>query len=200
MTELGIRELQDYSLVIDARSPREYADDHLPGAVNLPVVDNDQFAEVGTRHKSDKHVAYLIGVEYSLRNIADQIKPLISRYSNADRFLVYCFRGGKRSRLWADNLRTIGFEVDVLAGGWKRYRQWVRESLTALAPTLTYRVLAGPTGCGKTRLLNALRRKGHQVLDLEDIAAHRGSLLGDLPGVTQRERPAVPSCLTAIGA
>ena len=185
MSELGIRELRDYSLVIDARSPREYADDHLPGAVNLPVVDNDQFAEVGTRHKSDKHVAYLIGVEYSLRNIADQIKPLISRYSNADRFLVYCFRGGKRSRLWADNLRTIGFEVDVLAGGWKRYREWVRESLAALAPTLTYRVLAGPTGCGKTRLLNALRRKGHQVLDLEDIAAHRGSLLGDLPGVTQ---------------
>ena len=100
MTELGIRESHDYSLVIDARSPREYADDHLPGAVNLPVVDDDQYAEVGTRHKSDKHVAYLIGVEYSLRNIADQIKPLISRYSNADRFLVYCFRGGKRSRLW----------------------------------------------------------------------------------------------------
>ncbi len=185
MTELGIRESHDYSLVIDARSPREYADDHLPGAVNLPVVDDDQYAEVGTRHKSDKHVAYLIGVEYSLRNIADQIKPLISRYSNADRFLVYCFRGGKRSRLWADNLRTIGFEVDVLAGGWKRYRQWARESLVALPPTLTYRVRAGPTGCGKTRLLHALRRKGHQVIDLEEIAAHRGSLLGDLPGVAQ---------------
>jgi hypothetical protein len=76
-----------------------------------------EFAEVGIRHKTDTHGAYLIGVEYSLRNIADQIKPLISRYTpQTDRFLVYCFRGGKRSRLWADNLRTIGFEVDVLAG------------------------------------------------------------------------------------
>jgi len=183
--QLGVREFGDYSLVIDARSPHEYAEDHLPGAVNLPVVDDAQYAEVGIRHKVDKHAAYLIGVEYSLRNIADQIKPLISRYGTADRFLVYCLRGGKRSRLWADSLRTIGFEVDVLAGGWKRYRQWVRESLAALPPTLDYRVLAGPTGCGKTRLLSELARQGQQVLDLEALASHRGSLLGDLPGQPQ---------------
>jgi len=193
--QIGVREFADYSLVIDARSPREYAEDHLPGAVNLPVVDDAQYAEVGTRHKSDKHGAYLIGVEYSLRNIADQIKPLISRYSEADRFLVYCFRGGKRSRLWADNLRTIGFQVDVLAGGWKRYRQWVRESLEALPPRFTYRVLAGPTGCGKTRLLSALAAQGEQVLDLEALAAHRGSLLGDLPGVAQPTQKAFDSLL-----
>lgn len=183
--QLGVREFADYSLVIDARSPSEFAEDHVPGAVNLPVVGDEQFAEVGTRHKSDKHGAYLIGVEYSLRNIADQIKPLISRYGSADRFLVYCFRGGKRSRLWADNLRTIGFEVDVLAGGWKRYREWVRMSLASLSPSFDYRVLAGPTGCGKTRLLVELARQGQQVLDLEGLASHRGSLLGDLPGQLQ---------------
>jgi len=183
--QLGVREFADYALVIDARSPHEFTDDHLPGAVNLPVVDDDQYAEVGTRHKTDKHGAYLVGVEHSLRNIADHIKPLISKYGSTDRFLVYCFRGGKRSRLWADNLRTIGFEVDVLRGGWKRYRQWVRESLAALAPTLNYRVLAGPTGCGKTRLLTELARQGHQVLDLEGLASHRGSLLGDLPDQAQ---------------
>jgi tRNA 2-selenouridine synthase len=193
--ELGIREFDDYSLVIDARSPHEYAEDHVPGAVNLPVVDDAQYAEVGIRHKTDKHGAYLVGVEYSLRNIADQIKPLISRYGETDRFLVYCFRGGKRSRLWADNLRTIGFQVDVLAGGWKRYRQWVRESLDELPARFSYVVLAGPTGCGKTRLLKAIADQGGQVVDLEGLASHRGSLLGDLPGTRQPSQKAFDSLL-----
>ena len=124
--QLEVQEFASYALVIDARSPREFAEDHIPRAVNLPVVDDQQYAEVGTRHRTDTHAAYLIGVEYSLRNIAAQIKPLISRFRSDDRFLVYCFRGGKRSRLWADNLRTIGFQVDVLSGGWKNYRRWVR--------------------------------------------------------------------------
>jgi tRNA 2-selenouridine synthase len=183
--QLGLREFASYALVIDARSPHEYAEDHVPGAVNLPVVDDSEFAEVGIRHKTDKHAAYLIGVEYSLRNIAAQIKPLISKFTEQDRFLVYCFRGGKRSRLWADNLRTIGFEVDVLAGGWKAYRQWVRAGLAQLPKEFNFRVLCGPTGCGKTRLLYELERQGHQVLELEGLARHRGSLLGDLPGEQQ---------------
>jgi tRNA 2-selenouridine synthase len=183
--QMGVRDFDSYALIIDARSPHEYAEDHIPGAVNLPVVDDGEYAEVGTKHKTDKHAAYLIGVEYSLRNIADQIKPLISRYGPKDRFLVYCFRGGKRSRLWGDNLRVIGFEVDVLAGGWKRYREWVRTALAELSKVFEYRVLCGPTGCGKTRMLHELRRQGHQVLDLEEIARHRGSLLGQIPGQSQ---------------
>ena len=174
-----------YSLIIDARSPREYAEDHVPGAVNLPVVDDTQYAEVGTRHRTNPHAAYLIGVEYSLHNIASHLKPLISRFGPDDRFLVYCFRGGKRSQLWAGNLRTIGFDVDVIPGGWKRYRAWVRERLATLPQAFTYRVLCGPTGCGKTRVLNELERQGEQVIDLEAIARHRGSLLGDLPGIPQ---------------
>ena len=184
-SQLGLSEFASYALVIDARSPHEYAEDHVPGAVNLPVVDDAEFAEVGIRHKTDKHAAYLIGVEYSLRNIAAQIKPLISKFTERDRFLVYCFRGGKRSRLWADNLRTIGFEVDVLSGGWKAYRQWVRAGLEQLPKEFSFRVLCGPTGCGKTRLLYELERQGHQVLELEGLARHRGSLLGDLPGERQ---------------
>lgn len=182
---LGVQEFSTYALVIDARSPREFAEDHVPGAVNLPVVNDTEYAEVGTRHRDDKHGAYLVGVEYALRNIADQIKPLIAKHDASDRFLVYCFRGGKRSRLWADNLKTIGFHVDVLAGGWKRYRQWVREMLDGLAPTFDYRVVSGTTGAGKTRLLAALSRAGEQVIDLEALARHRGSLLGALPGIDQ---------------
>jgi tRNA 2-selenouridine synthase len=193
--QLEVQDFASYSLVIDARSPHEYEEDHIPGAVNLPVVDDGEFAEVGIRHKTDKHAAYLVGVEYSLRNIADQIKPLISRYTPRDRFLVYCFRGGKRSRLWADNLRTIGFEVDLLAGGWKNYRRWVRAGLDVLPRALSYRVLCGPTGCGKTRVLHELQRQGQQVLELEGLAHHRGSLLGALPGDAQPTQKLFDSAL-----
>ncbi|HEU0203227.1 MAG TPA: rhodanese-like domain-containing protein, partial [Burkholderiaceae bacterium] len=85
-----------YALVIDARTPHEYAEDHIPGAVNLPVVADEEFAEVGTKHKADPHGAYLTGAEYAFRNIADHIRTRISTYSPDDRLLVYCFRGGKR--------------------------------------------------------------------------------------------------------
>ena len=193
--QLEVQEWSSYAMVIDARSPHEYAEDHVPGAVNLPVVDDVEYAEVGTTHRTDKHAAYLIGVEYSLRNIAARIKPLISKYTPQDRFLVYCFRGGKRSRLWADNLRTIGFQVDVLAGGWKNYRRWVRAGLESLPRAFSYRVLCGPTGCGKTRVLHELARQGHQVLELEGIARHRGSLLGDLPGQAQPSQKLFDSTL-----
>ena len=197
-TPLAPRPFSDYALVIDARSPREYEEDHVPGAVNLPVVGNDEYAEVGTLHKSDQHAAYMIGVQYSLQNIAAQLKPLISRYGPQDRFLVYCFRGGKRSQLWANNLRTIGFEVDVIQGGWKRYRAWVREQLDVRPAEFTYRVLCGPTGCGKTRLLKELARQGDQVIDLEEVANHRGSLLGDLPGRPQPTQKTFDSMLLDV--
>lgn len=183
--DLEIHDLSGYALIIDARTPREFALDHIPGAVNLPVVDNDQYAEVGTLHRTDKHRAYSIGVAYAMRNISDALTSTISRLSRADRILVYCFRGGKRSRLWADNLRTIGFTVDVVPGGWKAYRRWVMSALEVLPRTFDYRVLCGPTGCGKTRLLAALRDCGEQVLDLEAMAKHRGSLIGAIPGEVQ---------------
>jgi tRNA 2-selenouridine synthase len=183
--QLEVQDWSTYALIIDARSPHEFDDDHIPGAVNLPVVDDSEFAEVGITHKTDKHKAYLVGVEYSLRNIADRMKPLIAQYGPRDRMLVYCFRGGKRSRLWGDVLRTIGFQVDVLNGGWKNYRRWVRAGLESLPRAFTYHVLSGPTGCGKTRLLHELERQGEQVLELEGLACHRGSLIGDLPGLKQ---------------
>ena len=174
-----------YALVIDARSEREYAEDHLPCAVNLPVVDNEEYAEVGTTHRTDTHRAYLIGVSYALRNISHSIEDLVGRYPKDARMLVYCFRGGKRSKLWFDALSTIGFRVDRLPGGWKAYRAWVRDQLMELPRKFRYHVLSGPTGCGKTRLLSALASVGAQVLDLEDLARHRGSLIGDIPGVAQ---------------
>jgi tRNA 2-selenouridine synthase len=136
-------------------------------------------------HKADPHAAYLMGVQWALINIARNINPLIGAYGQNARMLVYCFRGGKRSKLWADTLRTIGYNVDVLRGGWKAYRRWARQSLETLPRHFEYRVLSGPTGCGKTRLLHALRGLGQQVLDLEALALHRGSLIGALPEHSQ---------------
>lgn len=175
----------DYNLIIDARSPREYEEDHIPGAVNFPVVDNEEYAVVGTLHRTDKMGAYRIGVQYSLKNIARHIEDDLPNYPERSRILVYCFRGGKRSKLWTDALETIGYKVEKLKGGWKAYRRWVNEQLTLVPAQYRYHILSGPTGCGKTRLLQALRDVGAQVLDLEDIAVHRGSVLGSVPGMPQ---------------
>ena len=175
----------DYDLIIDARSPREYEEDHIPGAVNFPVVDNEEYAVVGTLHRTDKMGAYRIGVQYSLKNIARHIENDLPNYPERSRILVYCFRGGKRSKLWTDALETIGYKVEKLKGGWKAYRRWINEQLTLVPAQYRYHILSGPTGCGKTRLLQALRDAGAQVLDLEDIAVHRGSVLGSVPGMPQ---------------
>lgn len=178
-------DLGSYSLVIDARSPREYADDHIPGAVNLPVVDDQQFAEVGIAYKADPHAAYVVGAQYALRNIASHVGNLIQSYPPDARFLVYCYRGGKRSRAWAEPLRAIGYHTDVLQGGWKSYRRAVLASLDSLPLQFDFRVVDGATGSGKTRILQALSAVGQQVIDLEALAVHKGSLLGLMPGDKQ---------------
>lgn len=180
-----MQDFSAYDLVIDARSPREYLEDHIPSAVNMPVVNNEEYAEVGTLHRTDKMGAYRIGVQYSLLNIARHLHEDFPRGDERLKVLVYCFRGGKRSKLWFDALETIGYKVEKLKGGWKAYRRWVNEELVHTPARFRYNVLSGPTGCGKTRLLYALREAGAQVLDLEAVASHRGSVLGTLPGVKQ---------------
>jgi tRNA 2-selenouridine synthase len=182
---LGIEEFESYDLILDARTPREFDDDHLPGAVNLPVVGEEEYAQVGTLHVTDKHSAYVLGVERALANMSRQLKDVAAQYPKESRVLVYCFRGGKRSKLWGDTLGTVGYNVAVLKGGWKAYRRWVNERLAELPAEFNFKVLAGSTGCGKTRLLQALAAAGGQVLDLEGLAQHRGSLIGALPGVAQ---------------
>jgi tRNA 2-selenouridine synthase len=177
--------LASFDLVIDARSPREFEEDHLPGSVNLPVVNNEEYAEVGTLHRVDPLRAYQIGVAYSLKNIARHLELPFFRTSKRLSILVYCARGGKRSRLWADALDTIGYHVSRLPDGWKGYRKWVRDTLGTIPATLRFNVLSGPTGCGKTILLQALDQAGAQTLDLEALAVHRGSVIGGIPGHEQ---------------
>lgn len=178
-------DFKSYDLIIDARSPREYEEDHIPGAINMPVVNNEEFAEVGILHRTDSMAAYQLGAQYSLRNIARHIKEHLSGFNAKSRILVYCFRGGKRSKVWFDVLDTIGFRAEKLKGGWKNYRRWVNEQLAVVPANFRYIVVSGPTGCGKTRLLTALHEVGAQVLDLEGIATHRGSIIGAVPGKKQ---------------
>ncbi|OWW21410.1 tRNA 2-selenouridine(34) synthase MnmH [Noviherbaspirillum denitrificans] len=180
-----MQNFDSYDLIIDARSPREYEEDHIPGAINLPVVDNAEYAEVGTLHRTDPLAAYQLGARYSLMNIARHIEQHVAKYPAKSRILVYCFRGGKRSKVWFDVLDTIGYRVEKLKGGWKAYRRWVNEEMATFPAGFRYVVVSGPTGCGKTRLLGALHQAGAQVLDLEGIATHRGSIIGAVPGKNQ---------------
>lgn len=188
-------DFNSYDLIIDARCPREYEEDHIPGAINLPVVDNDEYAEVGTLHRTDALAAYQLGACYSLRNIARHIETHISKLPPRSKILVYCFRGGKRSRVWFDVLDTIGYRVEKLKGGWKSYRHWVNEQLAAIPADYRYIVVTGSTGSGKTRLLTALEKEGAQVLDLEGIAIHRGSIIGAVPGKSQPSQKMFDSLL-----
>jgi tRNA 2-selenouridine synthase len=180
--EDACRRLAAFDLVIDARSPAEYAEDHLPGAVNWPVLDDDERREVGT---TDKQVssfdARKTGAALVARRIADIIDREVRGKPTGWKPLVYCWRGGKRSGTLAWFLDQIGFRTHVLQGGYKAFREQVRSDLETLPLGFDYTVVAGRTGSGKTRLLQALAAQGAQVLDLEGLAQHRGSVLGGLP-------------------
>ena len=179
-----------FDTIIDARSPAEFADDHLPGAVNWPVLDNDERREVGT---ADKQVspfdARKTGAAFVARRIADLLDREVHDKPREWQPLVYCWRGGKRSGTLAWFLDQIGFRTHVVQGGYKAFREQVRAQLQTLPARLDFTVIAGRTGSGKTRLLQALADAGAQVLDLEALAKHRGSVLGGLehePQPTQK--------------
>ncbi|CAD5371913.1 Selenophosphate-dependent tRNA 2-selenouridine synthase [Rubrivivax sp. A210] len=173
-------------LVIDARSPAEFAEDHLPGAVNWPVLDNDERREVGTLYKQVSPLAARkLGAALVARNIAAHLDREMANKPREWRPLVYCWRGGQRSGSLAWFLSQIGFRTLQLAGGYKAFRALVSAELLQRPAAFEFRVLAARTGSGKTRLLQALAAAGAQVLDLEALACHRGSVLGGMPGRPQ---------------
>jgi tRNA 2-selenouridine synthase len=178
--------LTSFDAVLDVRSPAEYAQDHMPGAVNCPVLDDEERARVGTIYKQvSPFEAKRIGAALVARNIASHLEVKLKDKNRNWKPLVYCWRGGKRSGAMAHILRDIGWDARTLEGGYKAYRRWVLEQLARVPYGLGFRVVCGPTGSGKSLLLRALARAGAQVLDLEDLAAHRGSVLGNLPGRPQ---------------
>ena len=178
--------LASFDAIVDARSPAEYAEDHLPGAVNWPVLDNDERREVGTEHvQVSAFEARKIGAAKVATRIGALLQAQVQDKPRDWQPLVYCWRGGKRSGTLAWFLDQIGFRTTLVQGGYKAFREQVREQLATLPLKFSYVVIAGRTGSGKTRLLQTLSEAGAQVLDLEGLAKHRGSVLGGLPHEAQ---------------
>ena len=197
-TAVTLAQLSEFDEVIDVRSPSEFALDHVPEAVNCPVLDDAERASVGTLYKqSSPFDAKKAGAALVSRNIARHIEERF-RYRASDwRPLVYCWRGGKRSGAMAHVLREIGWDARTLEGGYKSYRKHVVEELSEVPQRFRFRVVHGVTGSGKSRFLRALRKAGTQVLDLEELAAHRGSVLGNLPERPQPSQKMFESLLLA---
>jgi tRNA 2-selenouridine synthase len=181
-----LAQLEQYDSIIDVRSESEYALDHIPGAINCPVLNDAQRIEVGTLYKqTSAFEAKKIGAALVAENIALHLKQKFRDQPRDWKPLIYCWRGGNRSGAMAHIFAKIGWPVHQLDGGYKEYRRFITQQIDQQAQTLSFQVICGPTGSGKSRLLQMLAAQGAQVLDLEKLAAHRGSVLGHLPTESQ---------------
>lgn len=182
----AITRLDQFSAIIDARSESEFALDHLPGAINWPSLRDEERARVGTLYKQvSPFDARKLGATLVARNIADHLERHGQLLTRDWKPLVYCWRGGQRSGSLSLVLSQVGFRVTRLDGGYRAFRAALVEDTARIAPAMQWRVLCGPTGVGKTRLLANLQASGAQVLDLEGLACHRSSVLGQTPGQEQ---------------
>ncbi len=193
-----ITDLADFDAIIDVRSPAEFADDHIPGAINCPVLDNEQRARIGTIYKQvSAFEARKLGAAMVAENIARHLYKQFQDKPKDWRPLLYCWRGGQRSGSFTTWMRMIGWDACQLEGGYKVFRRHVIDRIAELPAQLRFVVVCGATGSGKTRLLDALTAQGAQVLDLEGLARHKGSVLGRLPGIDQPSQKAFETELCA---
>ena len=166
--------------IVDVRSPAEFAEDHIPGALNLPVLDNEERARIGTIYvQESRFLARRLGAALLARNAARHLEGPLAEMGPDWRPLVYCWRGGQRSGAFTTILGQVGWQADSLLGGYRAYRRLIAAALyeTPLASPVI--LIDGGTGTAKTRLLAALAREGAQVVDLEALANHRGSVFGE---------------------
>lgn len=190
--------LAGFDVIIDARSPSEFAEDHAPGAINLPVLTDAERHEVGTIYvQESRFKARRIGGAYVAANVGRYLQTVMADWPASFQVLVYCWRGGMRSNSMAVILAQVGWRASVLQGGYRTYRRRVVERLYDGAPLERVVLLDGHTGAGKTEVLQRLAARGVQTLDLEGLAAHRGSLLGGLPGQSQPSQKMFESRLLA---
>lgn len=182
----NVSQLFDYDDIIDVRSPNEFTEDHVPGAISAPVLNNAERARIGTLYTQvSPFEAQRQGAALIARNIAQHLENQFRDRPREWKPLVYCWRGGQRSAAMAHILAQVGWRVGQLQGGYKIFRRHVIDELEVLPAHFKFRVVCGSTGSGKSRLLQALQAQGAQVLDMEKLAQHRGSLLGNLPDQSQ---------------
>lgn len=186
-----VAQLSSFDEIIDVRTPAEFAEDRIPGAINLPVLDNQQRIIVGTLYKQvSAFEARRVGGAMVAENIARHLAGHLADKPKNWRPLLYCWRGGMRSGSFVTWMRMVGWDACQLEGGYKTYRNHVIDGLNGLTSALRFVVLCGPTGSAKTRVLEALAARGAQVLDLEALAQHKGSVLGAIPGAEQPSQKA----------
>ncbi|MDN5788777.1 tRNA 2-selenouridine(34) synthase MnmH [Pseudorhodobacter sp.] len=190
----------DFDDIIDVRSPAEYAEDHIPGAINLPVLSDEERARIGTIYKQQSpFMARKIGAALVASNAARHLLGPLAEKGGGWRPLVYCWRGGQRSGSFATILAQVGWRVDLLAGGYKTYRALVVAALYEAAFPCPVLLLDGNTGSAKTDLLARLCARGAQALDLEGLAHHRGSLFGAMEGGQPSQKAFESALALAIG-
>ena len=176
--------------IIDVRAPSEFLHDHIPGAINLPVLTEEQRIEVGTVYKGQPFHARRKGAIHISRNISDMLENYFHNKDPASFHpLIYCWRGGQRSKSLTHILSQIGFQVRFLDDGYKTYRKQIVSNLQTIPSTMSFILLGGHTGAGKTKVLQHLYNDGHQMIDLEHLAEHRGSLLGHTDGIKKIQQP-----------
>ena len=171
----------EFSQIIDVRAPAEFEEDHLPGAINLPVLSDAERHEVGLLHATNAFDARRVGATLVTKNIHHHLAETLQDKPRDYAPLLYCWRGQMRSRSFATILKAVGWRARVLQGGYKSWRKWLMADLPRVIDEnpWQFHVLSGLTGCGKTRLLYELEAQGAQILDLEGLANHKGSILGE---------------------
>ena len=180
------KERNQFDAIIDVRSPAEFALDHIPGAINCPVLNNEERAEIGTLYKQvSPFAAKKLGAAIVSRNIALHLEQSFLDFPREWRPLIYCWRGGERSGAFTHVLNRIGWKAMQLEGGYQGFRRVVIDDLEHAAKQFDFQVICGMTGSGKTRILQELKLQGAPVLDLEGLAIHRGSVLGNEPEIEQ---------------
>lgn len=167
-------------LIVDVRSEGEYNECTINGAYNLPILNNEERKYIGTLYKEDIEKAKIEAVKIGSKKLPDIVEKFFSLQKEYEKIVIFCARGGMRSGVLGDMLSSLGIKVSKLHGGYKYYRKFISQNLPLVNDGVKYIVLHGNTGVGKTRILHELKAIGYDILDLEECANHRGSLLGDV--------------------